>query len=125
MKLTLDDLQPTESTFSLSHLPGKVFTLKKFSLASRIWAKQRFGDGLKDIFQDKKIAEICELAFFLMKDKTGFADFNAFAESVVTVADQIEIMRAMLATVGISQPVIEKLVNEAEAEVKKAMLPSP
>lgn len=113
VKLALEDLKPAESTFSLYEKSGKVYTLKKFTLADQIWAKRTFGDRLGEIFEKVDLPGIAELAHHLLKDKTDFPDFLTFAENIVTQEDKIGLIKALLTTIGVSQPVIQKL-EEAE-----------
>lgn len=121
--LTLDDLVPSESTFILSTKPGKVFTLRKFSLREQIWAKKHFGNEWHLMFQPTDIERIAELSHHLLKDASEFPTFLDFAESIVTVEDKLQVIKGMLGTIGISQPVIEK--TNADEEAKKLPKPIP
>ncbi len=116
MKLTLDDLKPAESTFTLSEKQGVIFTLKKFTLADQIWAKRKFGDRLFEVLEKVEIEGIAEIAFHLLKDKTPFKDFEGFTECIVTTEDKIGVLKGLLATIGISQPIYDKLTEEAAAK---------
>lgn len=123
MELNLDDLQPSESSFTLSEYPGRVFVLKKFSLAARIWTRKRFGDGLSDVFEKKDLAGLCEIAHNLLKDpkdKVLFPTFLAFAEAVMTTDDYQSISKALLQTVGIDDKLILEMAAKIEADEKKA-----
>ena len=109
MKLKLEDLKPAEASFSLSDKPGTIFVLKKFTLADQIWAKKTFGDRLATILEKVELEGIAELAFHLLKDKTQFKDFAEFAENIVTHDDKLAVLTGLLTTIGISQPVLDKL----------------
>lgn len=113
MALKLEDLQPREATFSLSEHPDKPFVLKKLSLATQVWLRDRFGaDKIKGIFENQSLPEISEIAFHLLKDKTVTPTLESLQEAVVTQADRIALIKALLQTVGISQPVLDKLNEE-------------
>jgi hypothetical protein len=108
--INLDDLKPAEATFVLSEFPGKTFTLKKFSLAARIWVNQRFGkDNIPKIFERQSLSEISEIVFYLLKDKATIPTLEDFQENIVTQKDNVAVMQALLTTIGISEPVIENL----------------
>ena len=116
MKLELNDLKPKEFSLELSEKPGKNYVLKKFSLASQVWLFERFGkDGAEGIFKNQNIPAISEIAYYLMKDKADFQSLESFREAIVTQQDKINLITALLATVGISQPVLDKLVEESKA----------
>ena len=114
--LNLDDLVPREVTFALSDAPNKQITLGRWSLRVRAWATEKSTpEGLKEIFEKQKIEEIADMAFFMLKDKTQFQNKDAFMEAIVTIRDQITVIKSLLATVGIGEPEIEKLTKAAEA----------
>lgn len=138
MKLTLDDLTPVESNFELSN--GKTYTLKRFSLRAQAWCKTRFGEAIHSIFEKQQVLEMAEIAHFLLKSKAEmerdgtppharqgyrdeFASFEDFAEQIVSMRDRISLIEALLATIGISQPIIAQLHKEELAKSKKAPLP--
>lgn len=113
MKLDLQDLRPAEAELELSEKPGKKYTLKKMSLAVQIWVNQRFGkDQIAAIFENTQIPELTEITHHLLKDKTDFPTLESFQECIVTQQDRINIIKAMLHVVGISQPVIDKLSRD-------------
>ncbi len=114
--LNLDDLVPREVTFTLSDDANKPITLGRWSLRVRAWATEKYTpEGLKEIFEKQKIEEIADMAFFMLKDKTQFSNKDAFMEAIVTIRDQITVIKALLGTVGIGEPEIEKLTKSAEA----------
>lgn len=118
--LNLDDLVPREVTFYLSDNPTRPVTLCKWSLRVRAWATSTYtSKGLEEIFSKQKIEEIAEMAFFMVKDKTLFETKDAFFDSIVTVRDQINVIKALLTTVGIGEPEIEKITKAVEAQEQK------
>lgn len=55
------------------------------------------------------MVEIAEIAFFLLRDKSPFKDENDFLDKILTIQDQINLIKAVLQTVGIGEPEIEKI----------------
>lgn len=126
--LNLMDLAPKEATFDLSGAEGGPITLCRWSLRVRAWALERFGSpqALQSVFSDQKINDIADLAFFMLKDKARFTSKDAFLDAVVTVQDQLNLIKALLYTIGIGEPEIEKLNQAAEAvSGPKGQAPSP
>ena len=110
--LKFEDLIPQESTFTLSEKQGKVYILKKFTLADQIWAKREFGDRLQAILETVDLEGIAKLVFHLLKNKEEFKDELSFMEVIVTPQDKINILKALLATIGVSQPILDKLEKD-------------
>lgn len=115
MKLNLNDLKPEEAVFELSEFAGQKFTLKKFSLNAQLWMNERFGvEQVKGIFENRRLAEISEVVFFLLKDKSVITSLEQLREAIVTNQDRVAMMGALLKTIGISQPVMDKLKEDVE-----------
>lgn len=116
-KLDLNDLKPAEATLALSEYPARIFTLKKFSLNAQIWVNERFGDpqAIQGIFKNLRIGEISEIVYFLLKEKDAFKSLDEFREAIVSPKDKVEMVNALLRTIGISQPIVDKLKKEADA----------
>lgn len=114
MKLQLTDLKPQEATFTLEKTGERVHTLKIFSLRDRIWLKERFKttDEIKAIFESANLGSMAELAFHMLKDKSPFKDFLDFADHVVSIPDQMALMKAVIKTVGIDDEAIKKLTAQ-------------
>lgn len=110
LPLNLADLSPQEATLELASLPGTKLTLCKWSLRVRVWAITKYGEnGLKEILSKQMISEIADLAYFMLKEKNLFADQDAFLDAVCSVQDQINVIKALLKTIGIGEPEIEKI----------------
>lgn len=115
MKLDLNDLQPQEATFELSEHKGVTFTLKKFSLSARIWMNNRFKqEEIKKFFSDQSMEEISEVVFYLLKDKSILKTLEDLRDAVTTKKDMANIFQALLTTIGLSEPVMEKLAKDAD-----------
>lgn len=114
--LSLDDLVPQETTFKLSTMPDKELGLRRWSLRARKWAIEKYGAAeLQRIFQEKQVEKIAALAYFLLRDEDQklFKTEDDFLDAISTINDQIELIKAILRTIGIGEPQIEK-INELE-----------
>lgn len=119
MKLDLHDLKPQEATFTLSEKPGKTYTLVKMSLRVQIWVNERFGkERVTNILGNASIPELSEIVYFMVKDKTDFPTLESFQECIVTQGDRESMLAAMITSVGISQPVLEKMSKDYDDEKK-------
>ena len=117
MPLSLFELSPQEATFSLSGENGKTFTLCRWSLRVRAWASSKYtNEGLKQIFTEQKITEIAEMAFFMLKEKDQFKTQDDFFDAIVTIQDQINIIMALLKSIGIGEPEIQKINDSLPKE---------
>lgn len=121
LPLTLSDLKPAEAVFKLSTLPNTELTLCRWSLRVRGWAVDKFGaENLQSIFEKQKIQEIAEIAWYMLKEKSLFSDdkelqpFDKFLDSISTIQDQISLVKALLYTIGIGEPEIEKISKSLE-----------
>lgn len=125
--LKMEDLIPVEYNFKLSGHPGKEYTLKKFSLASQIWLRGQFGSSEKvqQIFKTMDLVAISQIAHHLLKDKTDFKTYMDFAESIITHDDKVQLLKGVLATIGISQPVLDDAEKEVIAEQEKKDAQNP
>lgn len=110
--LSLEDLKPQEALFELSTKPGQKLTLCRWSLRVRSWALKTYGgpEGLKQIFELQKIEEIAQMAFFMLKEKEQFpAGFDDFADSICGPIDEVAVIKALLSSIGIGEPELQKI----------------
>lgn len=124
----LMDIVPQEASFSVSGLPGKTLTLCKWSLRIRSWATTKYGDnGLQEIFAKQKIQEIAHMAWFMLKEKELFPKGeDDFLDAISSMQDQVNVIKALLRTVGIGEPEIEKIQASIEAAgAKPEAAPDP
>lgn len=116
MPLKLMDLVPKETQFKLSDYPDKEFTMGRWTLRVRQWATDKYTPkGIERIFKTQQINEIADIAYFMLAEKDKkefFKTKDEFLEHVVTIQDQVNVIMALLAGVGIGEPEIEKL-NQA------------
>ena len=112
MPLNLVDLVPKQTEFELSTNPGKKFTLCRWSLRIRAWAIEKYSAaGLQEIFEQQKINEIADMAYFMLKEKEFFKTKDDFLDAVSSVQDQINIIMALLGAVGIGEPEMQKIAS--------------
>lgn len=100
----------------------------------RVWATEKYtSEGLQQIFEQQKIDQIADLAWFMLRDesKKFFQDSKSnFLDSVVTFDDQVKLIKALLETIGIGEPEIEKIATALGPEAvkgpnEKAVPPGP
>lgn len=126
MPLNLADLVPKETTFSLSTQPNKIYTLCRWSLRVRAWAIEKYGhNGLKEIFEQQKIDEIADMAFFMLKEKDAFKTKDDFLDAISSVRDQVEIIKALLGAVGIGEPELKEIETVVQQNTSKDSPPNP
>lgn len=122
MKLGFMDLVPQEASFKLESKPGKIFTLNKFSLKQQIWMHKRFEtpERVAQIFRGLELGPIAEVVFHLLKDKSEFKDFDDFTDCISSPVDKLEVIKAMMATTGVSQPILDEIEKkELEKRAKE------
>lgn len=118
--LKLEDLNPKEANFAMEDYPGKIFTLKRFSMNDRIFVNQRWPDPkeVEKIFSELRLAEISEIAFRLLKEKEFFKDLEDFREHLVTVQDIHAVLSGVLETIGVSEPLMNEMAAALTAGKK-------
>jgi len=116
-KLDLSKLTPQESKFKLSSFPDKEFHLCPHTLRVQAWAFGRFGrETMEKMIANRSIIELAELGFFQLKEKAQFKTLDAFMDAVVTYPDRDALATAVLESIGLSQPVLEDLNRQIEAQ---------
>jgi hypothetical protein len=126
LPLKLEDLEPKETTFTLSGTKDKKLTLCPFSLRIRAWCLNKYTpEGLQEIFEKQKILEIAEIAYYMLKEKEEFNSLESFMDAILSIKDQINVITALLGAIGIGEPEIEKINNslpQSKEEVKKKVI---
>lgn len=113
MKLELSDLDPQKATLQLSGKPEKKYTLNRFTLRARTWLRQKYTpEKVKVIFENQSLPEISEIAYFLLEEKADFPTIEDFQDACATQQDFINLIQAVLTTIGISEPVVKKISKE-------------
>lgn len=109
------DLVPREAEFELSSKPGVKYKLEPWSLYWRTWATDKYGaERLGLIFKEQRIVEIGEMAYAMLIDKTDFPTIVDFQKAVVSMKDQYVLITSILTTVGMGEPELEKIKEEAK-----------
>ncbi len=49
------------------------------------------------------------MVYFMLKDKTPYPTLDSFLDAVVTVQDQVAIIKALLQTIGLGEPEIDQI----------------
>lgn len=130
--IRIEDIVPQGAKFKLRST-GRSYKINALSLADEIWINEEFGKGLEDIFKQVKMKEICRIIFRLMDE----GDKEEFAAQDVTIMNEqgekitkrlggsellflmisgfqekIDIFQALLQTIGVSRPLMDKLSEE-------------
>ena len=120
LPLTLDDLNPKEATFELSTVPQKL-TLCRWSLRVRAWAIGHYGgERLAEIFKSQNLIEMGAISYYMLKENELFPTLDSFLDAICTPRDHLNMITAMLGTLGIAEPKIEEI-----REVMNAPKPKP
>jgi hypothetical protein len=117
----LQDLVPEETSFKLHKTGNKQHAICAFSLRVRIWIQKKYSnEAFKEILEKQKTAEIAELVYFMLKDKTDFPTLDDFYDAIRTPVDTLEIFKCVLHSMGISDDRAAELAKESENPKAKA-----
>lgn len=138
--MKLEDIAPRRAKISLN-ATKKSYEIRPISIADELWLQERFGDKLEESVNQGKIRDIAAIIYHQMDedDKRDFAAqdvtiMNEAGESetlriggeklffsmVHGPAEKLELYKALLVTLGISQPVIDELdQKKSQIAVKK------
>lgn len=130
--IKLEDLVPEGSEFTLKST-GLTYKLRAFTMQDEIWIAKTFGEGIKDIFEKARMQEICRIVYHQLENKEDFCKrevkiINEEGEEVTGqvggvdllislisgMDEKLNIINALLATIGISRGVMEKLQEDTE-----------
>lgn len=124
--LNLTDLEVADAPLKLSRFPDRTFTLGAYTLRVQLWAIKTFGEErLQHSIQRRDIETLCQLAYHVLKEKDVFPTYDSFLDAIYSHYDRTALTDAVLTTVGLSQPVLKKLAEDYEAQVKKGNGESP
>jgi len=120
LKLDLKDMIPQSAFFELSSHPGKKFELKAYTLRVQLWAEKKYGkEQIEKAITGSDIATLADLVFYMLVDKTCFPTIEDLLDAVVTFKDRENITTALMESIGLSQPVLEGIVKQIEAQNKE------
>lgn len=138
--MRLEELVPQGSEFHLA-IPNKTYHLRPCTLADEVWLQKTFGAKLESVFNELKTKELCRIAVYLMDDKekedfikrtvtfiddsgeklsTELGGYELLMTLISGIKEKKEVCQAILQTVGLNRPVLEKL--ELEQAEKKSQL---
>lgn len=140
-KIALEQLIPEPVEFDFG---GRMCTLRAFTLKDKVWLQGAFGGsgGVEKVFSEVDMVGLCRIAYHQLKedDRQHFKavtttgglddDGNPVKETMVTgpmqmaecIKDPIQeiaFLKAILATVGLSEPLLDDLEKEAVEEAEK------
>lgn len=124
------DLKPVESTVIVD---SKELTLRPFDLSAQVWAYNFFAtkdnpDGMRVLAQrisDIRDAEaVLRLTWHLLKEKQFFLSYENFVDKIDKDSKGkwvrvVELYKAVVKTLGVSQPQIDEI--QEELELKKSI----
>lgn len=131
-----EDIVPQAAPFKLRTLPEVALTLRPFDLDDEFWLKENYAD-IQAVFEKVDMKAITQIVWhqldtdsrkwFAQKEIEVVNDegqstvhkvggLKAFRAYIQGNEDKITLMKALLQTLGISRPMLEKM--EAEAEKK-------
>lgn len=126
LKLDLTDMVPQEASFELSGAPGKKLVLIPYTLRVQIWAEKKYGKKqIEAAIIGSDVATFSELVFYMLKDKAAFPKIDDLLDAVITFKDRANVTNALLESIGLSQPVLEKLTKQLEAQQAEGNEQSP
>jgi hypothetical protein len=103
-------------------VPQKL-TLCRWSLRVRSWAITHYGaERLAEIFKTQNLIAMGEISYYMLKEKELFPTLDAFLDAVCTPKDHLNMVAAMLGTLGIAEPKIEEIreaMKDANAPKQK------
>jgi hypothetical protein len=136
--ITLADLCPQPAEFTLKST-GKTYRLRPVSVGDQQWMLNKYGDKLQEIFAQIRTQEICTIVIHqlaaehleefaaqdvqILIEETGertkkrLGGAELLKQMIQGVGEILEIFKALQKTIGMSQPVMEKIAA-AEAEKK-------
>lgn len=135
---SLEDMIPEPGEFTLKSTGATVHVLKPISVADESWCRQVLGDHPIHILQSQKLMPICRVIYHQLLDKTPFlaqtelrvddegehkevrvSGPEILAEAIIGQKEQLEMYCALLKTIGISQPMIDKTLEAGGIKKKK------
>lgn len=132
-KFSLEDLDPRGAIIEIKVGEEiRQFQLKKFSLAAQLWVKREFGSP--DLFVEYLNPEsavnekeggtpyletVLKTIFYLMDDegKELFGDWGGLAEHVAGIFELMQLQKALVTTMGLAQPIIDKIDEDFKKKV--------
>lgn len=145
--LKLEDLCPQQGRFRLKSTGETEYTLRPMTLADRAWINATFPGKIDKIFSQLQANELSQIVYRLMDDDSK-AKFKPRSVRIFNEDTGVEtsgevggwrllaaiaqgglqelegMMKALLHTIGISEPIIEELAKVDESAEKKTPDPA-
>lgn len=111
--LDLTDLKPKEAQFELSSMKDTKLTVCAFSLRVRIHIMNSGGlEQFYTLLKASNVPKICEVVFFMLKEKDIFENFDDFLQHILTPLDELAVVKALTYSMGVSEPKLEEIIEE-------------
>jgi len=119
-KFSLANLQPKMAKLKLSGIKNDL-TLSRFSLRVKIFISEKYGpENVQKIFEEKRLKEISEIAWFMLVEKDLFNnDLNKFLDEICTTEDQLNLITALLESIGIAEPELKEIQKAIDENIPK------
>lgn len=137
--ISLKELIPESGEFTLKATGAAVHRLRPISLADKAWAQEKFGKSIADVLQGRRFMDLCRLCYHQLENRMAFpaqvldgldddghpnkvttTGPEALALAIVGPREEESLYLALLKTFGISQPLIDKINEDAEGKKKKS-----
>lgn len=125
MPLQLTDLVPQNATFFLKEIVDEdgpiALGLRRWSLLVRKWVIDKYtAKGVRMAFERLEISVIADVTYYLLDERSKllFKNQDDFLDKIVTVQDQINIISAVVKTMGIGEVELKKF-SDAMADKNK------
>lgn len=139
--LKLEDIVPSPAEFKLART-DRTYKLRPLSLDDEMWLQATFGNNLQEVFDKVQMMEICRIAYHQMEiedkeslraqdvmlqdeegnsEKAKIGGVKLLFALIAGTSEKLEVMKAILQTIGISRPMIDELTRE-ELQKKNQML---
>jgi hypothetical protein len=130
--VSLEELKPRTGSFELIST-GNKYTLRPFNIEDEVWLRQEFGDSLPKLFNENNIdgEALCRIAFNQLTDKTDFkikeivdideegievkkfiGGYKLLLKLVQGMTEKVKMLLAINETLGVSRPLIEKMLDD-------------
>ena len=142
MSINLEDINPQEVEFFLVS-KNKSYTLRKITLNDRVWVQDKFKDELENVFLKIDYKGLMQVIYHQLNDdskkdflgyekeiinddgipeKKFIKGWEVLSESISSPKEIKEIMESFVKALGLSQPILDKLLEE---DKKKQMILNP
>lgn len=115
LNLKIEDLIPRESAFKLHALEYPLH-LKPWSVRVRFWALEKYGQKhLQYVLETQQLKELCEIAYFMLKEKEQFKTFEEFADAIASPMDIINLAKAIMGSIGFGEKEIRDIEKSGDS----------